>query len=147
MLSTRNKNFGQWDFKYTESVFVSKRKLCFIVLCYILMIPALLIPSKSKQLSKSKYIISHTALLYLKTMKKSRKMFVGASHESTKDLFVPWCCPPKEIKLTIGGDGQRWATALLKIQKEINACLVSFRSVFPHGFQLQPQMKSKKWNR
>ena len=76
-----------------------------------------------------------------------KKMFVDASCKSIKDLFVPWCCPPKEIKLTIGGDGQRWATARLEIQKEINACLVSLRSVFRHSLQLQPQMKSKTWNR
>ena len=79
--------------------------------------------------------------------RRRKKMFVDASCKSIKDLFVPWCCPPKEIKLTIGGDGQRWATARLEIQKEINACLVSLRSVFRHSLQLQPQMKSKTWNR
>lgn len=27
---------------------------------------------------------------------------------------LPWCCPPMEIKLSMGGDGHLWATARLR---------------------------------
>ena len=29
-------------------------------------------------------------------------------------IILPWCWPPNDIKLTIGGSGHRWATARLK---------------------------------
>lgn len=56
-------------------------------------------------------------------------MWVKTEKKRGTEPKLPWCCPPIEIRLIMGGEGHLWATALLRRKKGLSPLAVGWKSI------------------